>query len=287
MAGRSNSSYKLIRLNYPKGLFVNRKETIFVADTAKRRIMKYTLNNMVGRQISCKNISGYGPSELGQPSDVIFDKYSKSLIISDTQNRRVLQWFPNKKTKILIKNIACSGLAIANDGSFYVCDTEKHRVVRYQMHDHRKTVVAGDHGQGSRLKQLNHPTYVFVGPSESVYVSDSGNDRVVKWDKGASVGVLVAGGKGKGRGQSQLDYPMGLIVDQLGTIYVADHQNHRVMRWRKNASCGELIAGDKHLAGDASGHLNGPDDLMFDSDGNLYVADSNNNRIQRFDIDTT
>lgn len=259
---------------------------MFVVDTVNQRIMEYTSNNRIGRRISCKNISGYGPDELRRPSDVLFHKGSKSLIISDTHNRRVLQWFPNDKTEVLIKDIACSGLAITDDGSIYVSDTEKHQVIRYQIHDSQTTVVAGGHGQGNRLKQLNHPTYIFVGPDDDVYVSDSGNNRVVKWSKGASAGVLVAGGKGRGRGKKQLDYPTGLIVDQSGTIYVADHRNHRVMRWRKNASRGEVIAGNKYLPGDAPDQLNGPEGLKFDLDGNLFIVDSNNNRIQRFDIDT-
>jgi sugar lactone lactonase YvrE len=274
------------RLHCPKGLYVDGNQTIFVADNSNHRIMKYTQGAIIGRNITCKNISGHGLRGLRAPLNVVFDKCSRGLIIADYHNRRVLRWFRRNHAEILIKNVACGGLTIDDENFLYLSDTEKHEVRRYGADDRHGTVVAGGRGQGSRLNQLNHPTYVFVGPDEGVYVSDTWNDRVVKWDKGASEGVIVAGGKGKGQARTQLDCPSGLVVDQFGTVYVVDHWNHRVMRWYKGASRGEIIAGGKHIAGDGANQLNEPEGLAFDLYGNLYVADSNNHRIQRFNVQT-
>lgn len=274
------------RLKYPKGTYIHGKQTMFATDSSNQRILKYNLNPVLAQRILIKNIPGYEPYELREPSQAIFDKRSMGLIIADTHNRRLLHWLPDNSTKVLIQNIACNGLAITDAGSVYVSDVERHEVIQYGMLDQHKSVVAGGHGQGSRLNQLNHPAYIFVGPDDSLYVSDSWNNRVMKWSPGASKGVVVAGGQGKGRDRTQLNCPMGLIVDTSGTIYVADHWNDRVMRWRTNASCGERIAGDQYLPGDNASQLNGPEGVAFDSHGNLYVADSNNHRIQRFDIQT-
>jgi sugar lactone lactonase YvrE len=274
------------KLHYPKGLYVDRNQSVFVADSSNHRIMKYIPGSTVGRNATGKNISKDGSDRLREPSKVIFDKHSKSLIISDYHNRRVLRWFRNKYTEIFIENISCGGLTMDDDGFLYVSDTEQHEVRRYQGGDRRGTLVAGGNGQGSRLNQLNHPTYVCVGPDEGVYVSDAWNDRVVKWNKGVTEGIIVAGGKGKGRDRTQLDNPTGLVVDLLGTVYVGDHWNHRVMRWYKDASHGEIITRRKYVAGDSADQLNGPEGLAFDLYGNLYVVDSNNHRIQRFNIKT-
>ncbi|CAF4976954.1 unnamed protein product, partial [Rotaria magnacalcarata] len=79
-------------------------------------------------------------------------------------------------------------------------------------------------GQGRRLQQLSHPTYIFVDKDQSVYVSDSWNDRVIKWSKDTKEGVIVAGGRGQGSNRTQLNNPTGIVVDRLGTVYVADQR---------------------------------------------------------------
>jgi sugar lactone lactonase YvrE len=248
--------------------------------------MKYNLKTGRIQRLSGENIQGYGPDMLDKPSNVIFHAKSKSFIICDYHNRRVLQWFPRSKrwAKKLIENIACFGLAIDIYGALYMSDTERHEVRRYRMGAKYGKVVAGGHGQGCRLKQLNHPTYICVGDDQSVYVSDSWNNRVMKWRKGAKEGVIVAGGgTGKGKNLAHLDCPAGIIVDQLGTLYVADHGNHRVMRYRKDEEP-DIIAGDRFLSGSDKNQLTCPEGLAFDHNGNLYVADSNNHRIEKYKI---
>jgi sugar lactone lactonase YvrE len=69
-----------------------------------------------------------------------------------------------------------------------------------------------------------------------------------------------------------------------GVLYVADFFNHRVMRWRKGATEGSGIIGGNGQD-NQSNQLNGPIDLSFDRQGNLYVVDYWNNRMQKFEID--
>ncbi|CAF3337115.1 unnamed protein product [Rotaria sp. Silwood2] len=95
------------------------------------------------------------------------------------------------------------------------------------------TIVAGGNGEGSRLNQLNRPTYIFVDVNHAVYVSGRDNHHVMKWVKGVKERIVVAGGRGYGNALTQLSYPRGVFVDPLGTVYVADEENHRVMRWYK------------------------------------------------------
>ncbi len=288
IAGSRGPGSALDRLHCPQGLCVTRNQAIVIADSLNHRLMKYNQDTKIGQRIADKNISGYGSEVLNGPSNVIFHRQSKSYFICDYQNLRVLRWVRGSGTRLrtFIENVHCFGLAMDEEGSLYVSDTEKHEVRRYRVAGSRGTVVAGGHGQGRRLHQLNNPTYIFVGSDQSVYVSDSYNDRVMKWKKGAKVGVIVAGGNGKGKTRTQLDCPAGLLVDHLGRVYVADHWNSRVMRWDKGAEQGEIIAGNKYLPGESEKHLNGPEGLAFDQDGNLYVADSYNHRIQRFAIQT-
>jgi len=70
----------------------------------------------------------------------------------------------------------------------------------------------------------------------------------------------------------------------LGQIYVADWDNHRVMRWCKGAKEGTRVVGGNGQ-GEQSDQFNGHNGLSFDRQGNLYVADYGNERIQKFEID--
>ncbi|CAF3508012.1 unnamed protein product, partial [Rotaria sp. Silwood2] len=286
VAGGKGPGSTFNRLYSPKGLYLTKSHTMFIADSMNHRILKIKQETIAGQIIAGKNLKGYASDLLSAPSTIIFDKASKSVLICDYHNRRVLQKCVGRRktyTKTIIKNIECFGLALDEEGYLYVSDTERHEVRRYGLGDRFGTVVAGGNGQGRRLHQLNHPMYIAIGDDQCVYVSDSWNDRVMKWEKGATKGIIVAGGQRKGTDRNQLDYPTGVLVDRLDFVYVSDHWNNRVMRWRNGMLLGEILVGG-NIPGNLPNQLNGPEGLAFDEDGNLWVADSNNHRIQRFNI---
>ncbi len=74
-----------------------------------------------------------------------------------------------------------------------------------------------------------------------------------------------------------------MIVDQLGQIYVADGSNHRVIRWCQGAKQGTSVV-DGNGEEEESNQFNGLQGLSFDRQGNLYVTDFWNHRIQKFEI---
>ncbi|CAF4652537.1 unnamed protein product, partial [Rotaria sp. Silwood2] len=76
----------------------------------------------------------------------------------------------------------------------------------------------------------------------------------------------------------------GLFVDMLDIVYVADSLNHRVMRWPKGAKQGTVIVGGNGC-GERANQFNSVGGLSFDRQGNLYVVDYHNYRIQRFSIE--
>ncbi|CAF4506577.1 unnamed protein product, partial [Rotaria sp. Silwood2] len=270
----------------PWGLYVDDDLTIYVADVLNHRIVEWKSGATNGTVVAGGNGQGNGTHQLNCPRDVIIDKESDSLIISDTGNGRVVRWPRRNGTcgETIISNIGCWSLTMDDNGFLYVVNSGKHEVRRYKMGDTQGTVVAGGNGQGNRLDQLSYPTYVFVVDREhSVYVSDRDNDRVMKWEEGAKQGIVVAGGQGKGNSLTQLDHPFGVVVDQLGTVYVADFANHRIMRWPKGATQGSVIV-DGNSIWWKSNQLSLPIGLSFDRHDNLYVADYGNARVQKFNI---
>ncbi|CAF4111298.1 unnamed protein product [Rotaria sordida] len=286
VAGENGGGSEINQLSDPTGLYVDDDQTIYVADHSNHRIMKWKRDATSGQVVAGGQEQGNGTHQLDTPFDLIVDKVRDSLIISDNGNNKVVRWPGQNGTskETIISNIRCRGLTIDENGSLYVVDGGKHEVRRHRMGDTEGIVMAGGNGQGSRLDQLNSPSYVFVDRDHSVYVSDLGNHRVMKWEEGAKEGIVVAGGLGEGDSLARLIGPRGVVVDQLGTVYVADYGNHRIMRWPNGDTHGSVIAGGNGQGGQ-SNQLYYPYGISFDRDGNLYVADTYNHRIQKFHID--
>ncbi|CAF3087191.1 unnamed protein product [Rotaria sp. Silwood2] len=281
VAGGNEAGIATNQLYWPYGLYVDDDLTLYVADIGSNRILEWKSGVKNGTVVAGRN----GAHQLNRPYDVIIDKESDSLIISDTDNSRVVR-LPRRngnRGETIISNIYCHGLTMDDNGFLYVVDSRKHEIRRYKIGDTDGTVVAGGNGNGHRLDQLSLPRYVFVDREHSVYVSEGRNHRVTKWELGAKQGIVAAGGQGQGNSLTQLDGPQGVVVDQLGTVYVADFNNDRIMGWSKGATQGIIIAGNEH--GAEPNQLDRPSGLLFDRRGNLYVVDFGNSRVQRFNIE--
>ena len=102
---------------------------------------------------------------------------------------------------------------------------------------------------------------------------------VLRWNR---TGETVAGVTGQvGNASNQLNNPLGLYVDWANTLYIADYENGRIQKYLKDATFGETVAGDPTgIRGPASNLLNHPTTVAVDLDGNMYVCDRWNSRIQ-------
>ncbi|CAF4747447.1 unnamed protein product, partial [Rotaria sp. Silwood2] len=101
--------------------------------------------------------------QLNEPTDVLIDKETDSLIICDSENRRVVLWSRRSGTtqgEILIDNIDPWGLVMDDQRYLYISDYEKHEVRRYQIGDNNGTLVAGGNDKGDGLNKLNWPRYL-------------------------------------------------------------------------------------------------------------------------------
>ncbi|CAF2045397.1 unnamed protein product [Rotaria magnacalcarata] len=283
--GQGNTTNKLYS---PRGLFVDDDQTVVIADMWNHRIIQWKKDGTTNGQIVAGGKGqGNGLNQLNSPTDVLIEKETDSLIICDSENRRVVRWSRRNGTtqgEILIDNIACWGLAMDDQKYLYVSETGKHEVRRYQLGEKNGTLVAGGNGQGNGTNQLSSPSHLFVDGQQNIYVSDWNNHRVMKWTKDTKEGIVIAGGQGNGEAPTQLWYPNGLFVDTLGTLYVADTWNNRVMRWTQGAKRGTLIVGGNRQGAGAN-QFNYPIGLSFDRHGSLYVGDYNNHRVQRFSLE--
>jgi uncharacterized protein (TIGR03437 family) len=153
---------------------------------------------------------------------------------------------------------------------------------------------------------LASPQGVAVDRDGHLYVADTSNHRVLAWTsatafQNAAPATLVLGQPNSqhsgpyGLGAKGFDFPQGVAVDPVtGNLYVADTGNSRVLRFPKPFANPTRVEPDAVFgqpdfatrapnSGGLTEHsLNLPRSLSLDTQGNLWVADSSNNRVLRF-----
>jgi sugar lactone lactonase YvrE len=134
------------------------------------------------------------------------------------------------------------------------------------------------------------PFGVAVALDGTVYVSDAAdNNRIRKISPDGSVSTFAGGTEGfaDGTGSSAaFNTPSGLVIDSSSNLYVADTSNNRIRKVTREGAV-STIAGDGnagYLDGPAAqAQFNGPIGVAVDARGNVFIADTYNDRIRKLD----
>ena len=138
-------------------------------------------------------------------------------------------------------------------------------------------------------QHLNAPNGLFIDGSDNLYVVEELGARLLKYRTSDGANLLSVGTAGlQNRGQYTFDHPQDVVVDSDGNIWTVDR--HRVAQYDASGNfLQEFPPDDPWNAGDDNAHFDTPRGITFDSSGRMYVADSDNHRIQvyTFDLDGT
>lgn len=286
---------------------------VYVADTFHNRILKISQSGQT---------SIFAPgTQLNQPHDVAVDT-AGNIFILDSGNNRVLKATPDGKTT-LYAGVGLPGffgdggpatqarlnfpygIALDASGDLFISDSLNQRI-RIVTPDQNIDTLAGINQRGYNGDRaplgtaFNYPAGLAVDSSGTLYIADTGNHLVRKIVRPLTANAQVVTIAGSGvpgfsgdlglAKDAQLSSPYGVAADFQGNVLIADSGNHRI---RKIDVSGIIttVAGSDHAAGDGGpanlARLFAPSGIAIDSSGNIYVADSNNNRVRRIATDGT
>ncbi|WP_310558314.1 putative Ig domain-containing protein [Flavobacterium sp.] len=184
-----------------------------------------------------------------------------------------------------------NGAAVDNVGNVYVTDADFNKI-RKITPTGIVTTLAGSGAIGSAdgagvAASFNYPTGIAVDSSGNIYVADTGNNIVRKITPAGIVTTFAGSGiSGDINGvnlSARFNRPTGIAIDISGNIYIADWLSNKIRKI--TAGVVSTFAGRGGI-GDVDGPsnvaiFNSPIGLTVDINGNVYVADRDNNKIRK------
>ena len=125
---------------------------------------------------------------------------------------------------------------------------------------------------------FNRASSFYITANGLIYVSDSGRDEIVLLD---TLGNTLNTFGGYGWDNKSFDDPADVFADPLN-IYIADKNNHSIKRFDKNLNyISSLYKRESDFSQEQFGY---PLSCATSNQGDLYLIDSENKRIMKFDI---
>jgi peptidylamidoglycolate lyase len=148
-----------------------------------------------------------------------------------------------------------------------------------------KTILIIDKNNGRLINSWGDNLFIMphglaVDNENNIWVTDVGLHQVFKFSHHGKVLLKLGEAKLSGNDSFHFNKPTDIAIAEDGSIYVCDgYGNSRVVKF--SASGKYLLAWGKK--GSKESEFDIPHGISLDSNGNVYVADRENNRIQVFD----
>jgi hypothetical protein len=288
-----NSVATAVDLCEPTGVAVNGSSNLYVTDSANSRVLEF--NDPLGASATAAAVFGQGGSFTSNDCD--FDTFADGSTDIDL----------------------CGPIGVALDGSgnLYVADDGNSRVLEFNtpLSNATADTVFGTCGDftasscaGISANSLTAPAGVAVDASDNLYVSDRSDNRVLRYDRPLTTDTTADAVLGQFDFTHQAENltdaqglygPESVAIDTSVTpnrVYVSDSDNNRVLGWRdaasfSNAAPADLVIGQPDFLSYLCNGINGaasastlcePEGVAVDGAGNLYIADTDNQRVLEY-----
>jgi YD repeat-containing protein len=303
--GGDGAGATLAFLDDPTGLAIDSASDIYIADAANNRVQEVfqtggetwgmtgltagDIYTIVGAAAGTSGISSNGTtlalSRLSGPEGVVVDS-GGDLLIADTGNNRIAE--------VPAAGGAQYGVSMTANEVFDVAGSA--------------TGASGHSPSGTTdtSSLLLDPTAVFPDNGKQLYVTDAGNNRIEEVAKtghtewgivmtqnaiytiaGSATGSGGFTGDGGSAISATLGGPLAVAMDGSFNLYIADSRNNRIREVSASsgnistyAGTGTEIPQEGNLGPAATAALNTPQGEAFDADGDVFIADFANNRVQ-------
>lgn len=204
------------------------------------------------------------------PSGVTMDPASGDIYVTDLLFNRIQRFDKDGNPLAMWDSRQPLGLAWDPvDGALWAAMWKKHKIVKYSPSGE---VLLEFGKKGTGPGEFNQPHDVSVDPRNGdLYVMDTMNKRVQVFDKAGTYKREFAG---------DFIQPFGIAVHPKGEfLVVANTANREIMKWTLD---GKLLERWKRK-GSGEGEFRWPRNVSVDAQGNIFVADTDNERLQKLD----
>jgi sugar lactone lactonase YvrE len=274
--------------NLPIGIALGPRGEVFVADIYNNRVQRFTPDGKFLGEFPVPEFPG-GIAVDRDGLVYVAPMMSHKICVYSPDGKLVRDW--GKKGTGDGDVDQPGGIAIAPDRTVYVADQVNRRMQRFTPEGQFicKWGEYGDKpgqfdGKASRSGRVGGPNFVAVDPAGCVYTTEATLGRVQRFSPEGR--PLLAFGHnstepGGFGGGATLIGPIAVCLDRQQRIWVSA-TNHRVQRF---TATGKFIDGATSLtSGEGPSQFSTPHGVVIDGEGNLYVADSRNYRIQKFAV---
>ncbi|HEV2028912.1 MAG TPA: LuxR C-terminal-related transcriptional regulator [Candidatus Dormibacteraeota bacterium] len=303
------------QLARPSSIAIDANGFVYFADFGNNRVRRVTAGTIrtVAGGGSDPLVDGAAIAtsvKLGNTSSVAVDSHNQLYVLTSV-NQSLEVWMVKPDgfmTRVVQlgralgaerrSSLPLGGLAVSRDGTLYIADRAGNRVWKFaneKLSPYVGTAELGKSGDGGAAQgaRLAWPIGLALDTQNNLYISDTRNNRIRKVDARSEIITTFAGsgqfegntGDGGPADHALLSFPFGVAVGADGSVVIADTGNHRLRRVVAGTIYPLAGTGSWGFGGD-SGHalqaqLSGPEAVAFDAKGNLFIADTENQRVRK------